>query len=303
MVGAEQVEVVLHRVLVLPVQLEAGPRRVDRIGAALHEEHGRRPVGEVAARHRRPFRAGQHGDRPDPVVGAAAVGGEGSDRIAAIGLPGGGDLAAVQQAGERVTGLRAAGQQPAQHIGHVRRLVHQVRFVGPGARLAAGLREIQHGDHVAGAGPGLQQVRVRATALHEPGTEQDQREPAAGPPRAGCPPGHRVPDPGDQRARAQVRPGRAEVPRLDEGHLPLRHPEAAGGTDRRGRGGPGRRHRAGRGLPPRRPGRLRRRAGAGGHRHGGHQGNRDRPGASEPGVPCSRNHAPDSNRPVTPEPG
>ena len=187
--------------------------RVDGVRGALHEQHRRRPqppAGEVRSGHRRPLRAREHGHALEPVVGAAGVGGQRGNRVAAVGLAGRGDLMAVQQAGQKIARPRAQRQQPAHDVGHVAGLVHQVRLVRGGPDDAVGAREVHHRDHVPRAGPVPQQVRVRAAALHEPGGEHEQRERPPGGLRSG-----RARGPAGTRPRsaacahrAAARPGR-----------------------------------------------------------------------------------------------
>src|SRR5205823_1922842 len=60
----------------------------------------------------------------------------------AVPLTGGADLAPVEQAGEQVVRPGVQRQQPGDRVGHVPRLVDQVRLVGGSAFLAAGAREV-----------------------------------------------------------------------------------------------------------------------------------------------------------------
>ena len=177
----------------------------------------------------------QHRHRLQPVILAAGVAAQGRDGVPAVGLARRGDLARVQPSGEEAVRLRAQRQQLAEHVGHVPGLVHQVRLVGRRRDLAAGPREVHRGDHVTGAGPGLQQVLVRAAALPEPRGEHDQRERAARRPRSRSAPGRRVADHGQQRTFTQVLPGHPHVRRLGQDHLSLAHPVPAGHA--RGAGG------------------------------------------------------------------
>ena len=189
---------------------------------------------EVPAGHGGPFRAGEHRRGVQPVVGAARVGREGRHGVAAVGLAGGGDLVAVQQAGEQATRLPAQCQQPAEHEGHVRGLVDEVWLVRRGPGPAVRAREVHDRDHVACARPGVQQPRIRAAALHEPGREHQQRERAAGRRPPGGRPRQRIADLGHQQARAEALAGRAGVGRLGERYLRLADAVTAGGAEAAG---------------------------------------------------------------------
>jgi len=102
-----------------------------------------------------------------------------SKKASAIRLAGCGDLIGVQQAGKQIAGLFAQGKEPAEYVGHVLWLVHQVWLIRSSTHPTVCTREVHDRGHISGAGPGPQQVRVRVAALHESGGEHEQRERAA----------------------------------------------------------------------------------------------------------------------------
>ena len=244
-------------ITICPVELHAHPGWVDRVGGALGEQHWRRWIGlglrlrrragKVPAGHRWPFRAGQHGHRDEPMIGAAGVGRQRGDGVPAVGLADGRHLARVQQAGERVAQPGAERKQPTEHIGHVGRLVHQVGFVrnaglawasGRGvADQAVSPGEVYGCHHIPRPRPAIEQIRVGPAALHEARREKQQRKRTAGLRRADrdLTPGQRVGDRRQQGACAERSARHAGVRGLGECHLALADPVGSRDADTRAR--------------------------------------------------------------------
>ena len=91
-----------------------------------------------------------------------------------------------------------------------------------GAEVAVGPREVHRGDHVSGAGPGPQQVRVPAPGhCRNPGANNSSGNGPAGPRAPG------IPELGHQCALAEMLVCRACVGGIGKCHLPLSGPVAA----------------------------------------------------------------------------
>ena len=142
---------------------------------------------EYDAAQRRPLRARQHDGGPDGAVAAAAARGQGGYRVAAVGVPGHGDPGRVDQPGQGPVRPAPGGHQPADHEGHVRRLVRQVVLGGIGGP-AVGEREVRCGDYVARAGPGAEEGPVAAGALQVARGEEHTGERPIGGLGGGCRP-------------------------------------------------------------------------------------------------------------------
>jgi hypothetical protein len=171
------------------------------------------------------------------MIGAAGAGRQRGDGVPAVGLADGRHLARVQQAGERVARPGAERKQPAEHIGHVRGLVHQVRFVRGGTDQAVAPGEVHGRDHIPRPRPAIEQIRIRSATLHEPRREKQQRERAPDLRRAarGRTPGQRIADRGQQSSRAEGLARHAGVRGLGECHLALTDPVGSRDADARAR--------------------------------------------------------------------
>ena len=177
-VGAKHIQVVPDPGLVAAIKLNAGGHRVDRIGAALNEQHRRRRCGVPRTVQGWPNGPGEHDYCPHQMVPAAARRRHGSDGVATVRVTRDPNPGGCDERCPTVAALIGLAPQAADNESDVARLVDEISLVRFGY-VTIGVREINGGYYIASTCPLPQQAMITGIALNKTRCENYQREQAS----------------------------------------------------------------------------------------------------------------------------